>query len=243
MIRQSTCVLIGSLLLSSIGFAQKVTALKPTHWVSIDVPEPSDINYNAKTDSFFIVSDNGILFETDKTGKVLRKLAQKDTDFEAVYSDNQFVYAVDETNRNIYQYGIADFKLIQTINKPYSGAKNKGYESFAYKPYANQYVLITERDPITLFELDAEFAITKTVNLGEIARDISSATFYHNFLWLLSDESMQILKVNPETYEVLAKWSIPVVNPEGMTFDNQGNLYITSDDMQRLYFFNNPEKP
>jgi hypothetical protein len=33
-----------------------------------------------------------------------------------------------------------------------------------------------------------------------------------------------------------------VINPEGLAFDKDGNLLITCDDMQRIYYFNNPEK-
>jgi hypothetical protein len=42
------------------------------------------------------------------------------------------------------------------------------------------------------------------------------------------------------TYEVIEKWSLPVINPEGFAFDKKGNLLVTCDDMQRIYYFNNP---
>jgi hypothetical protein len=52
---------------------------------------------------------------------------------------------------------------------------------------------------------------------------------------------MMLIKVNPDTYDVIQKWSLPVINPEGLAFDKDGNLLITCDDMQRLYYFNHPE--
>ena len=90
--------------------------------------------------------------------------------------------------------------------------------------------------------LDSNFKINNQIDLSNIARDISSAYYYQNALWLLSDEDMMLIKLNPQTYEVIQKWSLPVINPEGFTFDKDGNLIITCDDMQRIYFFNNPEK-
>lgn len=226
----------------SISSAQKTLKLKPTKWISTVIPEPSDICYSSTSDSFFVVSDKGILFETDRDGKVLRKQKQKDTDFEAVYSDASKVFAVDESNRTIYQYDIKSFKLIKTIVIPYNGARNKGYEAFDYDIVKNKYVLLSESNPIILFELDTDFNIINQTDLSKIASDISSARFYKGFLWLLSDEDMMLLKLNPNTYEVIQKWSLPVINPEGLAFDKDGKIIITCDDMQRIYYFNNPEK-
>lgn len=230
------------LLLSTISLtAQKKSKLKPTKSISIEVPEPSDICFSSKNNSFFIVSDTGILFETKLNGDIIRKKKQKDTDFEAVYSDDKFVYAVDESNRTIYQYDIVDFKKIKETVFPYNGARNKGYESFTYDETKKRFILITESEPTLLFELDINFNIVKQTDISSVASDISSARFYKNNLWLLSDEDMTLIKLNPETFEVLNKWKLPIINPEGLAFDAAGNILITSDDMQRLYFFNNPE--
>jgi len=222
--------------------AQKVDKLKPIKSVSVKIPEPSDICYDSKTDTFFIVSDTGVLYETDKDFNVLKKQVQKGTDFEAVASDGSFVYAVDESNRTIYKYDSKTFKLIKSTVIPYDGARNKGYESFDFNKTTNKFALLTESNPVLLFELDTEFKITNQTDLSSMASDISSARFYDGFLWLLSDEDMMLLKVNPLTYDVIKKWSLPVINPEGLAFDKEGNIVISCDDMQRVYYFNNPEK-
>jgi uncharacterized protein YjiK len=235
-------IFIGIALFTISINAQKVTKLKATKSVSVKIPEPSDICFDSKTDTFFIVSDTGILFETDKDCNVLKKQSQQGTDFEAVSSDGNFVYAVDESNRTIYKYDIKTFKLIKSIVIPYEGARNKGYEAFDFNKNTGKYVLLTESNPIMLFELNTDFKITNQTDLSTIASDISSARFYNGFLWLLSDEDMMLLKLNPTTYEVIQKWSLPVINPEGLAFDTNGNIIISCDDMQRVYYFNNPEK-
>ena len=238
----SRYITIGIAFISISIAAQKVEKLKAVKWNSVEMPEPSDICYNAISNTFFIVSDSGQLSETDTEGKIIRKLKVKNRDFEAVYCNDKYVYCVDESNRDIYKYDIKTLEQIDVVNKPFKGARNKGYESFTYNAKRNIFILITERDPIHLFELDENFKTLKEIEMSYIARDISSATFHDGFLWLLSDENMMIMKLNPDTYEVLKKWSIPVINPEGIAFDKNGNVLITSDDLQRLYFFNNPEK-
>lgn len=48
--------------------------------------------------------------------------------------------------------------------------------------------------------------------------------------------------MNAADFSVEKKWSVPVYNPEGVCFDNDGTMRIVSDDTQRLYVFPNPEK-
>ncbi len=235
-------IIFTALLISCNGNAQKKIKLKPTKYIDISIPEPSDICYSFTTDTFFVVSDQGILFETDRNGKVLRKLDQKDTDFEGVYVNNKTVYAVDESGRTIYEYDLTTLKNTSSTTIPYNGARNKGYESFEFDKNKNEFLLITEKDPILLFELSTDLKVIKQTDLSSIAKDISSARFYNNSLWLLSDEDAMLLKVDPITYEVIKKWKLPVINPEGLAFDKDGTIMITCDDMQRLYYFNNPEK-
>lgn len=237
-------ILCCSILIITTAFvqAQKAIKLTPVKQVSIKVSEPSDICYSPKSDTFFVVSDNGILFEVDRNGKAIRKLNQKDTDFEAVYCNDKNVYAVDESGRTIYEYDIQTLKLVNSTYIAHNGPRNKGFESFTFDASRNKFLLITESDPILVFELDTNLNVTKKTDISTVASDISSARFYKDSLYLLSDEEMLLIKVNPITYEVIKKWTLPVINPEGLAFDKDGNILITCDDMQRLYYFNNPEK-
>lgn len=222
--------------------AQKSIKIKPTGSLSTSVPEPSDLSFNAKTNRFFVVSDNGILFETDEHGKVLRKKSESNCDYEAVCHDEKFVYAVDETHRDIHLYDINTLEPVKTINVPYQGGRNVGYEAITFNPAAKSIILVTEKSPIMVFELDSNFRVSGQHNLSKMARDISAATFHDSFLWLLSDEDRMLIKLDPQTYKLCARWELPLINPEGLTFDANGNLVISCDDMQRIYYFNNPEK-
>ncbi|NMH29207.1 SdiA-regulated domain-containing protein [Flavobacterium silvaticum] len=223
-------------------FAQKPTQLKPVSFVSLNVPEPSDICYSAVTKSYFIASDSGYLSETDRDGKVLQQTPLMVSDFEAVATDGEFVYAIDETRRDVYFFNPKTLAIERVVNVPFSGGRNKGYEAMVYNKVKNCWILITEREPVILFEADKEFRITNKVDLSKIATDISAATWYNDAIWLMSDMDMILFKINPKTYAVEGKWYLPVLNPEGITFDENGNLLVTCDDMQRLYYFENPEK-
>ena len=220
---------------------QKIKKLKPERFVTLAIPEPSDLCFSFDKKSIFMVSDEGLLFETDKNGTIIRKANFEGVDCEAVFADEKFVYVVEETTREIKVFDLKDLTLEKTISLPYSGGRNKGYEAFTFNKSKNKYIVLTEKDPVYLFELDLEFKVINKIKLEKIARDISAATYHNNFLWLLSDEDNTVFKLNPNNYEVLKKWKIKVLNPEGISFDENGNMLILSDDLKRLYFFKTPE--
>ena len=133
----SRYITIGIAFISISIAAQKVEKLKSVKWNSVEMPEPSDICYNTISNTFFIVSDSGQLSETDTEGKIIRKLKVNNRDFEAVYCNDKYVYCVDESNRDIYKYDIKTLEQIDVVNKPFKGARNKGYESFTYNAKRN----------------------------------------------------------------------------------------------------------
>ena len=68
---------------------------------------------------------------------------------------------------------------------------------------------------------------------------MSGARWYKGDMYLLGNLDETIFKCDPNTYEVKEWYKINVLNPEGLSFDANGNVSITSDDLQRLYFFKN----
>lgn len=229
------------LLVSNMILAQKPIKIKPEKKIYLSIPEPSDICLHPNEKSFFIVSDNGFLFETDLEGNTLRQAAYEGLDCEGVHADEKFVYVVEEFSRKIKVFDIENLELQRTVSLDYNGGRNAAYEAFTFDSVKHVFLLFVEKNPIYMFELNQDLQKTNEYDLSKVSRDISAATFYKDHLWLLGDENMTVYKLNPKTYQVLNSWKIPVVNPEGITFDADGNLLIISDDMQMLYYFKNPE--
>lgn len=222
--------------------AQKPQKLKPVKKIDTQVPEPSDIALTAAKDGFWIVGDGGVLFETDLNGVIKRQADYQGLDCEGVFADDTYVYVAEEFSRRVKVFDAKTLKLLRTVTVPYSGGRNRGYEGISYNKTNNKFVLVTEKSPIYLFELDKDFKVVNEVALGKIAKDISAVTYYDSHIWLLSDESMMVFKLNPSDYSVISSWRLPILNPEGLTFDAEGNMIVLSDDMQTIYYFNNPEK-
>lgn len=221
-----------------VGASAQSMKLKSKQSVQLAIPEPSDIYFAPDTRTFFWVSDQGTLFETDSQGKIIRQKAVPNSDLEALFVRDSSVFVMDETHRLIHEFGRNHLDLIRSVNVPYAGGRNKGFEAMCYISDLKKYLLITERDPVVLFELDEQFHIINQINLSRLARDISSAQYQNGFLWLLSDEDRTLFKLDPKDYRILQSWILPIVNPEGFCFDENQELRVISDDMQRMYYFN-----
>jgi len=211
--------------------------LKFDHFKSLKkIPEPSDVVYDAASNHLFIVSDHGILFECDTTGKVIRKAQKEGLDFEGVEVTDSFVYVSDETPRKVYQFRKDDLSLVTIIPVSWQGALNKAFESICYNYSKKCFIMVSEQ-PAVIIECDAAFRETKRYPF-HAARDINAARWYKGEMYLMSSKDACIFRCDPNTYEIKEKYNINVFNAEGLGFGADGNVYITSDDLQRIYFFN-----
>lgn len=226
-------------------FAQRIpkpVKLKPVSSQPFRIHEPSDLAFAADRNSFFAVSDNGYLAENDLNGKLLRKAAFIGYDFEGVLYHGSEVFVVDEMVRRVHVYDAATLEHRRTHHVPYSGGRNKAYESVAYNPVKGKFILITEKEPVYIFELDSLFRKENEIEWKWRVGDVSSATFHEGHMWLLSDESRMVMQCDPQTYAVKAAYLIPVINPEGFAFISSDTLVVVSDDMERMYTFKIPRQ-
>lgn len=210
--------------------------LKPYFQRDINVTEPSDICLTTANPShYYIVSNRGSIAETDSNGKVVRQTKIDGSDYEAICVKDNMIYALDESFRRVDVVSESDFAVKRSVYLNYSGARNKGFEGLTYIPEQKKFIAVIEK-PAIIFELNEQLQVINSVKLKQFF-ELSSVTYHDKFLWLLSDEDHEVMKVNPDDYSIVKRWSIPVINPEGICFATNGDLLIVSDDMSELFKF------
>ncbi len=212
--------------------------LVPTQKYQLKVPEPSGITYNSDANVFYMVGDNGTLFQTDNTGKILKKSAVQGMDFEGVFYHDSVIYVVEEANRNVRKFDLS-LNEIATYTLNYQGGRNKGFESITRNPANGNFILATEKDPVMIYEFDEKINQINKRKFDEVS-DISALTFFKNDLFVLSDEDNVVLQLNSQTLQIKNKFSLKIINPEGLCFDTKGNMYVISDGMAKLFVYSNP---
>lgn len=227
------------LLLLALCSVKKTSSLKAYFHRDINVTEPSDICLTTADPShYYIVSNRGSIAETDSNGKVLRHTKLDGSDYEAVCVKDNMIYALDESFRRVDVFSETDLSLKKSYVLNYSGARNKGFEGLTYIPEQKKFIAVIEK-PGIIFEFNEQFQVINSIKLKQFF-ELSSATYHDGFLWFLSDEDHEVMKVNLENYAIIDRWSIPVINPEGICFATNGDLLIVSDDMSSLFKFKIP---
>lgn len=230
----------GLLFLSANKSSEKtspvIQKIKFDHSYNCEVAEPSDIVFDPTSKSFYVVSDNGYIAEITTEGKLVRQTEEIGIDFEGITLIDKGLVTVDETPRN-FQLRDKNWNLLQSKRITYLGGRNKGFESVTWNQASKTFFTATEKDPIHLFELDENFNVLNERRLPFKVRDVSALTIQNGFLWVLSDEDRTIFKCNLATLNPVKQFLLPIINPEGLTFDDKGNLIVCSDDRERLYHF------
>ena len=223
----------------SLCSVKKAPYLKAYFHHELNIDEPSDICLSTVNPGrYYIVSNRGSIAETDSNGKVVRHTKWDGSDYEAICTKDNMIYAVDESMRRIDVMNESDFKLKKSVYLNYAGARNKGIEGLIYLPDQKKFIAVIEK-PAMIIEMNEQLQVTSQTLMKQFF-ELSSITYHDHFLWLLGDENHEVMKVNPDDYSIVQRWNLPVVNPEGICFDANNNLLIVSDDMATLFKFRIP---
>jgi hypothetical protein len=218
------------------GYSEKkIENLKYTKKIKLKIPEPSDFCTGANGEGFIFVSDQGMIYFTDNDLKVTKKFGGNWMDLEGCCMVEKNLLVVDESLRKISVINPLEEKIIRNISIPFSGARNRGFESIGFNPELKNYWLITEKQPCTVFELDSAFSVINERQFPWL-KEASGICFHNNYWWILSDEEREFYKVSQQG-DLLQKYKIGVHNPEGIAFNKKGECLILSDDLSSIYFF------
>jgi uncharacterized protein YjiK len=222
---------------------EKIQTLKYTAWKTLYISDPSGITKAGG--HYYVANDKGGLYEIDGMGKTIRYKAMG-WDNEDICFANGKLYVTDESARRIFAVDTQTLKTSSIHTIQYAGPRNLGLESLAYVADKHEFVAISEKQPSVMFVMDENFNVLNQFQIKGFD-DISGATYYNHRLYILSDEDHVIIKVDPDklTPDDFAwekKWNIPIYNPEGICFDEDGTMRIVSDQCRRLYIFPNPDQ-
>ncbi len=243
-------VIVTSLFLFSCGRNEPAAAVasQPAQIVPIAqralnsiISEPSGIVYNAKNNSFFVVSDSHPeLYEIDFFGNLLRTITTTSTDLEGISlsRSGDTIIVAEERNRKIVFYALNGTKL-SSFSANVATLDNNALEGVTVAGNGNFFV-INEKLPGMLLEYAPNGTEIKRILLS-FAGDYSDI-FYdstQNCLWIISDESKKIMKVSTSG-ALISEWGIPFTKGEGISIVRD-TIYVVNDADAKLYLFNKPK--
>ncbi|NVJ54521.1 MAG: SdiA-regulated domain-containing protein [Campylobacteraceae bacterium] len=210
------------------------------------IPEASGIVYSEKSNTLFVVNDEGTIYELSLKGKIKREKKLGDYDLEGIAIDEKknILLLANEENDEIILLNKKDFSLIKKIkikgsykgNKVLKKGKNgiEGITLYKDKIYASNQSNkpYPKEDSSVVIILDNKSK--KKLKIKDIIdhgyKDIAGLCFYKDFLYLVSDDANLLIKYDINSKKTIKEYKLSKkYAQEGITFDKKGNLYIADD--------------
>lgn len=229
------------------------------------IEEASGICYSADRGSLFVVSDKGVIYELDMSGEILaeerhRTKKDKKYDFEGIAcdDDNGRVVVAREGKDNVVtikqndlssRLKDSDDKDMGDIVRPDDDTLFKdedgktGIEGIAINDgtvYISNQSLVAYpgQDSSFVFTVNdytaAEPEVDEIVDHGKL--DIVGLSFHNGFLYMVSGVDHSLIQYDIDAGKVLSTKRLPSgIDVEGVTFDNDGNIYFADDKNGKVY--------
>ena len=217
------------------------------------VPEASGIVYSEKSNTLFVVNDEGKIYELSTKGQILKKLNLGKYDLEGITIDEDkglLILAI-EGDEKILVLNQDNFKILneikikrkyKKINVLKKDSKNgiEGIVLFKDKLYIsnqskNKYPK-ADSSVIVIVDYDLSKKKLKIKNIIDHGiTDVSGLTFYKDTLFMISDKNNLLLSYDIKNNKIIKKYKLSKkYAQEGLTFDKKENLYIADDNGQIL---------
>ncbi|NQV29717.1 MAG: SdiA-regulated domain-containing protein [Candidatus Marinimicrobia bacterium] len=205
---------------------------------SVRVDSPSGLSFGSDHSTLWTVSDKpgGGVYEIDTTGNRIRSLNYSGNDLEGISFDSRdsTLWMVDENLGQLIHLDSDGGALgYQNISSVTDGG---GLEGVALDDIHSKIYMVKEKDFGALITLD-ELSLTQSLQQIAFAPDFSSIAYIpsQDKLWVLSDEASNVYLVNLDG-SFLDVYAIDMVQPEGMVYDEQSQIfYIIDDTTEKLH--------
>jgi len=217
----------------------------------------SGITYSKKSDTLFAITNSPRdIYELDKNGNVLRKIELKgfdDTEDITYVKDDMFAI-VDEGLSGLYIVNIfEDTKVIDIEDSikefviDIRTFNNFGLEGISYDSSKDLFYLANERNPKKIITVKGLLGNSKHIETKEEFSVLDNNEYLADFaaihfdernkkLYVLSEESRLLGVFNGKTKDFSQYLNLTsdevysqLEAPEGITKDNEGNIYIVSE--------------
>ena len=216
------------------------------------IEEPSGIVYHRAKDSYFIVGDQGEIYQLNTAGKLVKKKEIKNSDFEGitVNPETHLLYVAVEGDEEILEIDPNNFKVLRKfyVNRFYQGKlvlneDGNGIEGLTYNPHTKSFFLTNQQfdhgnmdDASAIFEVEFPNAgennnVLNIINyqkmpladLAAISYDTEKSIFY-----VVSDIHDTMIFMDKD-FNTLGKTKLPGKDQEGVTKTPEGAFAVAQD--------------
>jgi uncharacterized protein YjiK len=253
------CLIICSLCCLACGLSKKTRATRSSIELASYVSKgkssrvpgvfknASGLTYSAHSKTLFCITNSGTLVEFTRKGKLKRTIRLRGfKDPEGVAHVEGNTFAIIEENRGTISFVTLDAKTKLAKRDPSTELKvdtvggNKGLEGLTYDSLSKTFFVVKEKSPRKVYKVTRNGKVSMPWNAESSAlglRDLSGIFFdpVSQHLILLSHKSKVAVECTTGGREI-ARLPLNLRQAEGVTIDDEGNLYICGEPNFLLVF-------
>ena len=198
------------------------------------IPEASGISFCATSNTLVVANDEGSFYEITPTGTIVRHKKLGKYDFEGVVCNKKsFMFAIEEgALLKVDRKSLKKEYIPIKKNKSYHLSKKDGIEGIE-KIEGNYYVTLQQKKKkdakmLRLYIEGKEATIKEAITHRII--DSAGLAWHHNQLYIVSDKKDTLYRYTLKKQRIETKVPLPSFAQEGVTFDEEGNIYFADDN-------------
>ena len=217
---------LGLLLFTACGKSQ-------THTIA-HIPEASGISYCQESNTLVVANDEGSLYELTPSGEIITQHKLGNYDLEGVVCNREdFMFAVEGGSLLKVERKSLEKKEFKVKGKGFKLTKKHGIEGIC-KIGNNYYVTIQSkkkpsRAKLLKLKIGTTYAKVTKVTQHNII-DTAGLEWHNKKLYIVSDKKEKLYIYDLKKERILKKIKLSKFAQEGITFDNNGNIYFADDD-------------
>ncbi len=197
------------------------------------IPEASGISYCNNTNTLMVANDEGWYSEITPSGKIISEYKLGKYDLEGVFCENEVItFAIEDGALLQVNRKSMKKKLLKVKSEKFKLNRPMGIEGIT-KIGELYYLAIQAKKKkdsnLLLVKAGANYAKVIDV-INHRVKDSSALEYKDKKLYIVSDDKDKLYIYDLKQKKILKKIKLPKFAQEGITFDNEGNLFLADDD-------------
>lgn len=202
------------------------------------IKEASGISYCSNSDTLVVANDEGSYYEISKSGEIITRKKLGDYDLEGVVcEDERIVFAVEDRGFLLLDRKTLKSKMIK-LDTHFKGKKlplfdkKNGIEGIAKVGdlyYLSKQSKKAKESFLVAVKLDRYHSKIVDMIKHKVV-DSAGLEYHNNSLYIVSDKKNLLVRYDIEQQKIICKVELEKSAQEGITFDNDGYLYIADDE-------------
>ena len=225
------CNLTLALFLSACN-AENSSFKKNSHKIA-SIPEASGISFCQNSQTLIVANDEGSFYELSISGEILSEHKLGKYDLEGVVCEEEnLIFAVEDGALLQVNRKTLKIKELKLKGKGFKLSKKAGIEGIT-KIDDHYYLSIQAKKKkhakLLVVKAGANYAKVKEVISHGII-DSAGMEYHNEKLYIVSDKKDKLYIYDLKRKEIKKKIKLPKFAQEGITFDNDKNVYFADDD-------------